>query len=77
MPATIDVHVAQKPHVRELSRVLGRAFFDDPVMRWMLPDDARRAKALPRVFGAMARHHFLAGGAAQVASRAGQVGAAA
>ena len=43
VPATIDVRVAQKPDVRDLSRALGRAFFDDPVMRWMLPDDAHRA----------------------------------
>jgi GNAT superfamily N-acetyltransferase len=77
VPAGIDVRGARKPDVRSLSRVLGRAFFDDPVMMWMLPDDARRAKALPRVFGAMTRHHFLAGDAVEVASRAGQVGAAA
>jgi GNAT superfamily N-acetyltransferase len=73
----IDVRTAHKSDVRNLARVLGRAFFDDPVMMWMLPDDARRARALPRVFGAMTRHHFLSGQAVQVASRAGEVGAAA
>lgn len=73
----IDVRFAQKPDVKELARVLGRAFFDDPVMMWMVPDDAKRAKALPRVFGAMTRHHFLANNAVQVADRAGTVGAAA
>ncbi len=55
----IDVRAAHTSDVRSLARVLGRAFFDDPVMMWMLPDDARRARALPRVFGAMTRHHFL------------------
>ncbi|PRC62132.1 GNAT family N-acetyltransferase, partial [Mycobacterium sp. ITM-2017-0098] len=38
----IDVRFAQKPDVKELARVLGRAFFDDPVMMWMVPDDAKR-----------------------------------
>ncbi|PRC44106.1 GNAT family N-acetyltransferase [Mycobacterium sp. ITM-2017-0098] len=73
----IDVRFAQKPDVKELARVLGRAFFDDPVMMWMVPDDAKRANALPRVFGAMTRHHFLANNAVQVADRSGTVGAAA
>jgi GNAT superfamily N-acetyltransferase len=78
MPVSgIDVRLAKKPDVKALARVLGRAFFDDPVMMWMVPDDARRAKALPRVFGAMTRHHFLAGDAVEVSSRAGAVGAAA
>ena len=74
---TIDVAAARKPDVKALSRVLGRAFFDDPVMMWMMPDDARRASALPRIFAAMTRHHFLAGEAVEVAGRAGEVGAAA
>lgn len=72
-----DVRVAQRPDVAQLARVLGRAFFDDPVMTWMVPDDAKRARALPRVFGAMARHHFLSGGAVEVANRTDRMGAAA
>ncbi|UXA11713.1 GNAT family N-acetyltransferase [Mycobacterium sp. SMC-8] len=73
----IEVRFAQKPDVKALARVLGRAFFDDPVMMWMVPDDAKRAKALPRVFGAMTRHHFLGGDAVEVSSWAGALGAAA
>ncbi|MCH9669603.1 MAG: GNAT family N-acetyltransferase [Actinomycetia bacterium] len=46
-------------------------------MRWMLPDDARRANALSQIFATMTRHHYLAGGAVEVASSAGEVGAAA
>ncbi|MGE2733177.1 GNAT family N-acetyltransferase [Mycolicibacterium vaccae] len=74
---TIAVAPARRADVKPLSQVLGRAFFDDPVMMWMLPDDARRARALPRVFAAMTRHHFLAGEAAEIASRDGTLGAAA
>ena len=77
MPATVDVDVARRQDVPALARVLGRAFFDDPVMMWMQPDDKRRARALPRMFGAMVRHHFLAGGGVYVARRVGEVGAAA
>ena len=30
----------------ELARVLARAFFDDPVMDWLFPDEERRMKAM-------------------------------
>jgi ribosomal protein S18 acetylase RimI-like enzyme len=73
----IDVRLAQKADVKALARVLGRAFFDDPVMKWMVPDDAKRSRALPRVFAAMTRHHFLAGNAVEVSERPGGPGAAA
>ena len=77
MPPAIDVRVAQQPDVGSLAQALGRAFAGDPVMSWMLPDDARRSRVLPRLFATMTRHHFLAGGAVEVASIAGEVGAAA
>lgn len=57
-----------------MSGVLGRAFYDDPVMMWMMPDNDARARAMPRVFATMARHHFLAGGGAEVACRDGVIG---
>lgn len=74
---TIDVAPARRAEVKSLARVLGRAFYDDPLMTWMMPDDARRARALPRIFAAMTRHHFLAGDATEVAGRDGGLGAAA
>jgi ribosomal protein S18 acetylase RimI-like enzyme len=72
----IDVRPPQKADVKALAGVLGRAFYRDPIMVWMLPDDARRAKALPRMFATMTRHHFLAGGGCEVAQN-GSIGAAA
>lgn len=72
----IGVRPARKADVRRLSAVLGRAFYDDPVMTWMVPDAARRARALPRVFGTMARWHFLARDSAEVASGNGVIGGA-
>jgi GNAT superfamily N-acetyltransferase len=77
VPAGIGVRPPQRADVRALARTLGRAFYDDPVMLWMLPGDARRAKGLPRMFAAITRHHFLAGGGPEVASRDGDIGAAA
>ncbi|MGE0214627.1 GNAT family N-acetyltransferase [Mycolicibacterium sp.] len=74
---TIDVASARRSDVKELAGVLARAFFDDPVMKWMVPDDARRAKALPRMFATMIRHHFLANGAVTIARSSTEVGAAA
>jgi GNAT superfamily N-acetyltransferase len=68
---------ARRADVRELARTLGRAFFDDPVAMWMVPDPGRRAKALPITFGAMARHHYLPGGGLEVASDGMQIAAAA
>jgi len=76
VPSDIEVRHAQKSDVPALSATLGRAFHDDPIMKWMLPDDARRAKALPPMWAAMARHHYLAGGGAEVATNGSEVGAA-
>jgi ribosomal protein S18 acetylase RimI-like enzyme len=76
LPTSIDVRPAQKADVGDLSRVLARAFFDDPVTSWMLPDDRTRLKALTRVFKALTRRHFLQRGGTEVARRDGPLGAA-
>ena len=72
----IDVRPSRKTDVRAVSRTLGRAFYEDPVMRWMLPDDAQRATGLPRTFAVITRRHFLAGGGVEVATNGSGVGAA-
>ena len=73
---SIDVRPAAKRDVRALSGVLGRAFYDDPVTMWMVPNNDVRAKGMPRAFATMTRHHFLAGGGSEVATRAGVIGGA-
>lgn len=72
-----SVRQVRKSDIAALSQALGRAFFDDPVMMWMLPDPARRAAGLPRMFAAMTRHHFLSEGGAEVAIDGADVTAAA
>ncbi len=72
----IDVRPTARADVGELSKVLARAFYDDPVMMYMLPDETARAKALPPMFATLTRQHFLSRGGSEVASRGGEIGAA-
>jgi GNAT superfamily N-acetyltransferase len=65
--ADIDVAPAGKGDVRDVARTLARAFHDDPVMTWMLPDAAARAKKLSRLFALLIRHHHLSTGGSEVA----------
>jgi GNAT superfamily N-acetyltransferase len=74
---TPQVRPAQKADVRALSATMSRAFYDDPVMTWILPDDNARAKHLTRMFAAMTRHHHLARGGVEVACDGPGIGAAA
>jgi GNAT superfamily N-acetyltransferase len=76
VPADIEVRPAQKSDVRALSATLGRAFYEDPCMNWMLPDDRLRGKGLPRMFAILARRRYLAGGGVEVATNGSEIGAA-
>lgn len=62
--------------MRALSRVLSRAFYDDPLMRWMLPGNDARAQGLSALFATMARHHYLPRGGVQVAAGGNEIGGA-
>ncbi|MDA4108240.1 GNAT family N-acetyltransferase [Mycolicibacterium holsaticum] len=77
MPSVLDVRPPHKADIRSLARTLGRAFYTDPLMTWLLPDDSRRTKGLTRMFAAMTRYHFLAGGGVEVALGSDGIGAAA
>ncbi len=74
---TPQARPARKSDVRELGQTLGRAFYDDPVAMWILPDDDKRRRHLGRVFATMTRHHHLAGGGVEVACDGPEIGAAA
>jgi GNAT superfamily N-acetyltransferase len=54
-PAASVVRKATRADLPELSRVLARAFDDDPVIKWMFPKDARRPVPARRFFGIRAR----------------------
>jgi ribosomal protein S18 acetylase RimI-like enzyme len=50
-----------------ISAVLARAFHDDPVARWVTPDEQRRSTVLRRLYGAIARFDSIPRGTAWVA----------
>lgn len=75
--AEIEPRPIARADVRSLSGVLARAFYTDPVMNYLLPDDKARAKALPPMFATLTTNHFIARGGSEVASRDGVIGAAA
>ncbi|ASW88440.1 MULTISPECIES: GNAT family N-acetyltransferase [Mycobacterium avium complex (MAC)] len=74
---TPHVRPALKADVRELSRTLARAFYDDPVMVWLMPDQNKRTVGLARLFATMTRHHHLGRGGVEVATEDSGIGAAA
>jgi ribosomal protein S18 acetylase RimI-like enzyme len=74
---TIQTRAAEKADISELSYALGRAFYDDPVSIWIMPDDKSRAAHLRKFFATVTRHHHLAGGGVEVASDGSTIGAAA
>ncbi|MCW2512304.1 MAG: family N-acetyltransferase [Mycobacterium sp.] len=74
----VQARPATRADVGALSVTLGRAFFDDPVMRWMLPDAEQRRRKLHKLFSALTRHHHLGQGGVEVApDGAGGIGGAA
>ena len=72
----VDVRPMGRRDVRDAAGVLARAFYDDPVTSWMLPDDGSRLKALMRAFAPLARVHFLPRAGSEVGMREGTVTAA-
>jgi GNAT superfamily N-acetyltransferase len=56
------MHKATTEDVPRLKTVLAEAFFDDPVLSWLMPDDRRRLAQLRRYFGIELRHLALARG---------------
>jgi ribosomal protein S18 acetylase RimI-like enzyme len=73
----IETRPARRTDVAAVARVLGLAFYDDPVICWLQPNPGKRRAALPGFFGALARHHFLAGGGVELAASEAGAGAAA
>jgi ribosomal protein S18 acetylase RimI-like enzyme len=43
-------------HARQAAQVLGRAFHNDPMSKYLVPDDAKRARLLPIFFSIQVRY---------------------
>lgn len=74
---TPQARPAHKSDISELSATLGRAFYDDPVMSWIFPEEKARASRGAKMFATMIRHHNVAGGGVEVAADGPGIGAAA
>jgi ribosomal protein S18 acetylase RimI-like enzyme len=46
---------------KSASRVMSRAFLNDPLWKYLVPDDARRARVVPLSMGILVRYSFLYG----------------
>jgi ribosomal protein S18 acetylase RimI-like enzyme len=73
----VDARRATRTDIPALSATLGKAFFDDPVMRWILPDDEARRQKLHWLFAALTRYHHLSRGGVEVATDGTAIDAAA
>lgn len=51
--AGLEVRKLAPQDVPAVARTLARAFHDDPLISWILPDDERRQRAMPRGFESM------------------------
>jgi ribosomal protein S18 acetylase RimI-like enzyme len=72
-----QVRPASRADVPALSKTLGKAFYDDPVMQWMLPNANARRRKLHRLFAALTKHHHLSRGGVEVASDGSGIGGSA
>ncbi|WP_330180664.1 GNAT family N-acetyltransferase [Nocardia sp. NBC_01503] len=63
----ITVRQAQRSDIPTLGRVLGLAFADDPIVTWLLPDAASRARRAATMFTTVARHNYFEHGGIDVA----------
>jgi GNAT superfamily N-acetyltransferase len=53
------VRPGSRSDVQGMSRTLARAFYDDPVWTWFMPDDGTRATQLERMFATLTRKVYL------------------
>lgn len=56
------LRLAAAEDVQRLKTVLTEAFFEDPILGWLMPEDAKRLARLRRYFGIELRHLALARG---------------
>lgn len=63
----VTVRPVVESEVPELSRMLGRAFHDDPIMQWCIRSERHRSRRAAVMFAALIRHLYLPHGAVDAA----------
>jgi GNAT superfamily N-acetyltransferase len=58
-PADPSLRIATEEDIPRLKTVLAEAFYDDPVLGWLMPDAHKRRARLRRFFGIELRHMAL------------------
>ncbi|MFI0408649.1 GNAT family N-acetyltransferase [Actinomadura sp. 3N508] len=76
-PSPPAVRDAATPDAAEIAALLGRAFDDDPLWSWLVPDEASRVRRLAGVFEIMLRRVHLPHGGTELAGRDARTEAAA
>lgn len=71
MPAPVEIVPLSGGDVDRLARAMARAFWRDPQMAWLMPDEADRARLLPWIMGASIRYALRAGQALTTPELAG------
>ncbi len=61
-PTDRGLRRATAEDIQPLKAAMAEAFFDDPVLSWLMPDDGKRLGRLRRYFGIELRHLALARG---------------
>jgi ribosomal protein S18 acetylase RimI-like enzyme len=59
LPDCSDIRKVTGDHVPKVAQALAAAFYDDPVMSWVIPDDDRRMERLARLFTLYVRRIWL------------------
>jgi GNAT superfamily N-acetyltransferase len=73
----LEIQVAEREDAAQTAQTLARAFYDDPVFRWMLPAEGSRYRRLRRFFVTELRRESLRHGAVEMACVDGRVAGAA
>jgi ribosomal protein S18 acetylase RimI-like enzyme len=58
----LELRPASAADVKRLKRILAEAFFEDPLLGWLMPDDGKRRARLRRLFAIELRHYALSRG---------------
>ena len=58
-PLEVSIRKASEPDVPRLAAAMARAFFDDPVFAWLIPDESERLQRSERAFAFYIRKVYL------------------